>query len=33
MDEKLAREAHEKKNKEIVPVMQMFNHGNVLKFP
>ena len=30
MDEKLAREAQEKK---ILPVMHMFNHGNVLTFP
>ena len=30
MDEKLVREAQEKKNKEILPVMHMFNHGNDL---
>ena len=33
MHEKLAREAQRKKNREMVPVMQMFNHGNVFTFP
>ena len=33
MDEKIARGAQEKKNRVIVPVMQMFNHGNILTFP
>ena len=32
MDEKLAKEAHEKKIREMVLVMQLFNHGNVLTF-
>ncbi|XP_042027155.1 uncharacterized protein LOC121774328 [Salvia splendens] len=31
--EKVAREAQEKKDKEIVPVMHMFNHRNMITFP
>ncbi|XP_047950420.1 uncharacterized protein LOC125196092 [Salvia hispanica] len=31
--ERAAREALEKKNKEIQPVMNMFNHGNMITFP
>ncbi|XP_047978628.1 uncharacterized protein LOC125220507 [Salvia hispanica] len=31
--ERAAREALEKKNKEILPVMNMFNHGNMITFP
>ncbi|XP_047948973.1 uncharacterized protein LOC125194795 [Salvia hispanica] len=31
--ERAAREALEKKNQEIQPVMNMFNHGNMITFP
>ncbi|XP_047979191.1 uncharacterized protein LOC125221107 [Salvia hispanica] len=31
--ERAAREALEKKNREIQPVMNMFNHGNMITFP
>ena len=31
--ERATREALEKKNQEIQPVMNMFNHGNMITFP
>ncbi|XP_047951433.1 protein FAR1-RELATED SEQUENCE 3-like [Salvia hispanica] len=31
--ERAAREAMEKKNRETLPVMNMFNHGNMITFP
>ena len=31
--ERAARKALEKKNKELVPVMNMFSHGNMITFP
>ncbi|KAL1556993.1 hypothetical protein AAHA92_12538 [Salvia divinorum] len=33
VDDKAAREEAERRNKGIVPVMQMFNHGNVVTIP